>query len=189
MYLDKFLRSADILISTAVLMLSFPLFIMLFFAVFISMGRPFIFSQVRVGLDGRLFRVLKIRTMNNDAGSDDERLTPVGKFLRRASLDELPQLVNVLKGEMSLVGPRPLPPERFCGVPQNLFILRHSVRPGITGYSQVKGRGYPRDVEEKLKLDIEYVCKKSVRMYLSILFETLFAVLLRFYNNKKGESL
>jgi len=124
------------------------------------MGRPILFAQPLLGLDEKVFSVLKFRTMTNATGpdglplSDARRLTPLGSFLRRTSLDELPQLWNVLKGEMSLIGPRPLFPE-YVDYYTTDERLRHTVRPGITGLAQVSGRNL-LTWEERLALDVRY---------------------------------
>lgn len=152
-------------------------------AILLRMGRPILFSQVRPGLHGELFRLYKFRTMLDTRGPggellpDDERLTRLGQFLRSTSLDELPALFNVLKGDMSLVGPRPLLPEyleRYS--PEQA--RRHDVRPGITGLAQVRGRN-ALAWEDKFALDVRYVDTWSLWLDLRILMTTIAKVLLR----------
>lgn len=146
-------------------------------AVRIGEGRPVFFRQQRAGRGGIPFRILKFRTMRPGAGTDLERTTRLGNFLRRTSLDELPQLLNILKGDMALVGPRPLPVD---------YVPRYSpeqarrleVRPGLTGWAQVNGRN-ALTWDEKFKLDVWYVEHQSAALDLRILFMTLATVLKR----------
>jgi sugar transferase EpsL len=143
----------------------------------ITMGRPVLFRQLRPGLGGRPFTMYKIRTMRpSEPGevyylTDGERLTPAGRFLRRTSIDELPELWNVLKGEMSLVGPRPLLME-YLGRYSPEQARRHDVRPGITGWAQVNGR-QEISFKERFDLDIWYVDNWSLKLDMKILFKTL----------------
>ena len=140
-------------------------------------GRPVFFRQERAGKGGRPFRMLKFRTMREGEGSDAERLTRFGRFLRASSLDELPELWNVLVGDMSLVGPRPLP-VRYLPRYSPEQNRRHEVRPGITGWAQVNGRN-ALTWEEKFKLDVWYVDHRSLALDLKILFLTVFKTLAR----------
>jgi sugar transferase EpsL len=145
------------------------------------MGRPVFFTQIRAGLHGKPFKMIKFRTMTNEKDENgnllpnEERMTPYGFFLRSYSLDELPELFNVLKGDMSLVGPRPLLMDYlpyFSKEQQR----RHEVKPGITGWSQINGRN-AIDWEEKLALDVWYVKNQSFGLDIKILWLTLFKVL------------
>ena len=141
------------------------------------MGKPIFFRQDRVGLKGQSLSILKFRTMLNDGGSDADRLTPWGKFLRSTSLDELPELWNVLRGEMSLVGPRPLPIhylERYTPRQKQ----RHNIRPGITGWAQVNGRN-GLSWERQFELDLWYVKHHSLWLDLKILARTVITVFQR----------
>lgn len=152
-------------------------------AVAASMGRPIFFRQRRPGLDGKPFEIIKFRTMRNVAGpdgrplSDEERLTKVGRFLRATSLDELPELWNVLRGEMALVGPRPLLMQ-YLGRYDATQARRHEVRPGLTGWAQVNGRN-ALSWEEKFELDVWYVDHRSLLLDLEILARTILVVLAR----------
>lgn len=155
-------------------------------------GLPVIFAQDRPGRGGKPFRILKFRTMKDarDAGGqllrDAERLTPFGRFLRSTSLDELPELVNVLKGDMSLVGPRPLLMEYLpLYTPEQA--RRHEVRPGITGWAQVNGRN-ALTWEEKFNLDVWYVDNRSFWLDLKILWMTFVAVLARKGISQEGHA-
>ena len=143
--------------------------------VWMRLGRPVLFAQDRAGLNGRPFTLYKFRTMREGDGPDAERLTGLGKFLRAASLDELPELWNVLKGEMSLVGPRPLPVRYLSRytLEQN---RRHEVKPGITGWAQVNGRN-TLDWETKFRYDVDYVDSQSVWLDLKILWMTFTQVI------------
>ncbi|HEY6943765.1 MAG TPA: TIGR03013 family XrtA/PEP-CTERM system glycosyltransferase [Candidatus Acidoferrum sp.] len=183
-------RATDILISFVILLLVSPLLPVIALAIYLETGRPIFFRQSRVGYKGSEFELLKFRSMIQDAEKDgpqwasreDIRVTKVGRVLRKARLDEIPQLFNVLRGEMSLVGPRP---ERrvFCSMLEAnipFFNLRHSVRPGLTGWAQVKFRYSASldDAREKLALDLFYVKNLSLMVDLAILFETAKVVLL-----------
>ena len=146
-----------------------------------KLGSPVIFRQKRPGLHGKSFEMVKFRTMTNARGadgqllSDAERLTPFGRFLRASSLDELPELWNVIKGDMSLVGPRPLLVEYLpLYTPEQA--RRHNVRPGITGWAQVNGRN-ALSWEEKFKLDVWYVDNRTFWLDIKILFKTVAVVL------------
>jgi len=140
----------------------------------LRMGRPVLFRQWRTGRDGHPFRLVKFRTMEPGPGPDHERLTPFGRWLRRTSLDELPGLWNVLVGQMSLVGPRPLP-TRYVERYSARQARRHAVRPGITGWAQVNGRNL-LSWEERLALDVWYVEHWSLGLDLWILARTVGSV-------------
>lgn len=154
--------------------------------VFCSMGRPVFFLQRRAGFMGREFCICKFRTMRTGEGSDAERLTGMGRFLRKTSLDELPQLLNVLRGEMSLVGPRPLL-MRYLPLYNERQAKRHLVRPGITGWAQVSGRN-SISWQEKFELDVWYVEHRSLWLDLKILFLTVWNVLARRGISADGEA-
>ncbi|MGE4481863.1 sugar transferase [Acidocella sp.] len=182
-------RGVDIVVSLLLLVLLAPLLAGLALLVRCSGPGPVIFRQARTGVRGRGFVLLKFRTMRHQPGAPfrqacrgDARVTPVGRFLRRTSLDELPQLVNVLRGEMSLVGPRPHAPETMVeGVRFEsalaLYRRRHDMRPGMTGLAQIRGqRGetpHLRALEGRLASDLEYIQNWSVALDLSILLRTL----------------
>jgi sugar transferase EpsL len=172
-------RTFDIIVSALGIMLLSPLFAVIGLAVFLAMGRPIIFRQVRPGRGGRAFSLLKFRTMTVTPETPDgvhsltdgERLTRLGRFLRSRSLDEMPELLNVLKGEMSLVGPRPLLME-YLPLYNREQARRHEVRPGITGWAQVNGRN-EIEWEEKFALDVWYVDHRSFMLDLRILCMTV----------------
>jgi len=174
-------RLVDFTGAAAGLLILAPLMAAVAAAVRAAMGSPVLCRQKRTGLGERKFELLKFRTMTEQRGPDgrllpdEARLTPLGRFLRRWSLDELPQLWNVLRGEMSLVGPRPLPPEylpRYTAFQRR----RHEVKPGITGWAQVNGRN-ALTWEEKFELDVWYVEHQSLWLDLRILWKTLVEVL------------
>ena len=153
--------------------------------VWVKLGRPVLFAQDRAGLKGRSFRLVKFRTMRVGEGTDAERLTRFGRFLRAASLDELPELWNVLKGEMSLVGPRPLP-VRYLPRYTPEQNRRHEVLPGITGWAQVNGRN-TLDWETKFRYDVEYVERRSLGFDLRILWMTFAQVVVGKDISHEGE--
>jgi sugar transferase (PEP-CTERM system associated) len=184
-------RVIDILASSVLLVLSAPILPLVALAIYLESGAPIFFRQTRVGYKGREFDLIKFRSMVQDAEKDgpqwatrqDSRVTKVGKFIRKARLDELPQLFNVLRGEMSLVGPRPERPI-FCQMLEEkipYFNLRHSARPGLTGWAQVRFRygSTIDDSKDKLELDLFYLKNLSLVVDCAILFETIKVVLLR----------
>ncbi|MHB8901249.1 MAG: sugar transferase [Thermoguttaceae bacterium] len=170
-------RSLDLLGAVALLICFAPLLAVVAAAVRFNLGRPILFFQERVGRGGRIFTIWKFRSMRDGVDSqgrplpDAERLTPFGRLLRKSSLDELPQLVNVLRGEMSLVGPRPLLP-RYLDRYTPRQARRHEVLPGITGWCQIRGRN-ALSWEEKLELDVWYVEHRSLHLDLDILWRTI----------------
>ena len=175
-------RLLDIVLATVLLILLSPVMALVAVVVRCALGRPILFRQLRPGLNGRPFVILKFRSMRQldeacPISSDSDRLALAGRLLRAASLDELPQLMNVLKGDMSLVGPRPLLAqylERYT--PEQA--RRHQVRPGITGLAQVSGRN-ALSWEEKFALDVDYVDRCSLALDLRILAKTLQQVVTR----------
>ena len=167
-------RALDVGLSAVGLVLLSPLLLGLAFAVRVGLGRPILFRQRRPGLRGRPFTLYKFRTLREDPTGerrDEERLTRLGVLLRRTSLDELPELWNVLRGDMSLVGPRPLLME-YLPLYTAEQARRHDVRPGITGWAQINGRN-AISWEEKFRLDLWYVDHRSVWLDLRILALTL----------------
>src|ERR1700733_6289471 len=159
-------RCIDFIISTVGLLLLSPLLLLLALLVRLNMGSPVLFRQLRPGRFAKPFMLLKFRTMkvqvDGQPTADGERLTSLGRFLRRTSLDELPELINVLKGEMSLVGPRPLLVE-YLSLYNPEQARRHQVRPGITGWAHVNGRNAV-SLEEKFPLDVWYVDHASLAL-------------------------
>lgn len=185
-------RLFDIAVSSlALLLLGFPL-LLLTWQVHRKLGSPAFFRQTRPGLDGRPFKMVKFRTMTDARSADgallpdSDRLTPFGRFLRASSLDELPELYNVLKGDMSLVGPRPLLMD-YLALYSTEQSRRHEVRPGITGWAQVNGRN-TLSWEEKFKLDVWYVDNRSMWLDIKILWLTVKKVLIRDGISAAGEA-
>ncbi|WP_242237832.1 sugar transferase [Bacillus cereus group sp. BfR-BA-01316] len=174
-------RLFDIFISLLLLICFFFVILLVAIIVKIQIGSPILFRQQRPGLHGKPFYLYKFRTMTNERDSngkllpDHARLTKVGKFLRKYSLDELPQLINVLKGQLSLVGPRPLLIE-YMPLYSQEQAKRHNVRPGITGWAQINGRN-SISWDEKFKLDVWYVENQSFLLDLKILYRTFSKVL------------
>jgi sugar transferase EpsL len=183
-------RLLDILISFLGLIILSPLLVLIAIAIFLKMGPPVLFRHTRPGLHGIFFVLYKFRTMierkddSDNAAPDEERIVPLGQFLRKTSLDELPELWNVLRGEMSLVGPRPLLPQyltRYNAEQRK----RHDVKPGITGWAQVNGRN-ALSWEKRFELDLWYINHWSFWLDLKILSRTLVIILRREGINQQG---
>lgn len=185
-------RAFDFTVSLLLIIILLPVFLVVSLIVLIDAGAPVIFRQYRVGKDNKLFYIYKFRTMRKntrnaataDLTDSDKFITKSGRFLRKTSIDELPQLVNVLIGDMSFVGPRPLIPEE-----KEIRALRkeygvYSVRPGITGLAQINGRDN-LSIEEKALFDKEYIDKQSLGLDINILLKTVMVVLRR-ENIKEG---
>ncbi len=179
-----FKAAMDRTLAACALLAAAPLLLVLIFLVRRD-GHPALFRQVRAGLHGQAFTLLKLRTMNPDADpygdspqtGEDPRITRIGRWLRETSLDELPQLINVLRGDMSLVGPRPLYIQQIAewDARQRCRLL---VKPGLTGYAQVRGRG-SLTLEEKLELDVQYVQQISLRTDLTVIWRTFRSLISR----------
>ena len=174
-------RVFDIIASLIGLILLSPVILITAILVRTKLGSPIFFTQDRVGKDNKIFKMIKFRTMTDEKDKDGEllsdeyRLTSFGKFLRSTSIDELPELINVLKGDMSLVGPRPLL-VKYLPLYSKEQIRRHEVKPGVTGWAQINGRNSISWCE-KFKLDIWYVDNKSFLLDIKILFLTVYKVI------------
>lgn len=174
-------RLLDIIIASIALILLSPLYALVAYKVKKNLGSPVLFRQVRPGLHGKPFEMIKFRTMKDaidEQGNplpDSERLTPFGQMLRSTSLDEMPELWNVIKGDMSIVGPRPLLME-YLPLYSPEQAKRHDVRPGMTGHAQVNGRN-AIGWEEKFKLDTWYVEHQSILLDFKIMFKTVYKVI------------
>jgi lipopolysaccharide/colanic/teichoic acid biosynthesis glycosyltransferase len=198
-------RTLDVVLATLLLLISLPLIVMAAIAIKVQDGGPVFFRQTRVGRHGRKFTILKLRTMVPDADRHlpllaaangrtgplfkmlvDPRVTPVGRLLRSSSIDELPQLLNVLAGSMSLVGPRPALPAEVAQFGEPLMV-RLQVKPGITGLWQVEARDDPA-FERYQKLDLYYLLNWSIRLDLAILLSTVRPVVHRLYRSTRGEA-
>ena len=188
---DEQLRVLDVVLALVFLLLALPLMLLISAAIMLTEGPPVLYRGERVGKGGRVFTMLKFRTLRRGA---EERLgpylgeelvrrtqteyTPIGRWLRATQLDEIPQFINVLKGDMSLVGPRPIRPIFFQELATDLpaYWQRLVVRPGVTGFAQVR-RGYETSMAEKLAHDLEWIADRSVRLYLRTLAATGWRVL------------
>lgn len=185
-------RLFDICIALTMLLLTFPILLLTALVIRINLGSPIIFKQKRPGLNAKIFILYKFRTMSEKKDNkgellaDSERLTKIGRLIRLTSLDELPQLFNVLKGDMSLVGPRPLLVE-YLPLYSLQQTRRHEIRPGITGWAQINGRN-ALSWEEKFELDVWYVDNNTFRLDIKILWLTLYKVLARKGISAQGEA-
>lgn len=181
------IRIFDILISVLILIFLSPLMILISLIILIFDGRPIIFRQLRIGYKGKQFIIFKFRTMNKIKFKDERlRLTKFGKILRKTSLDELPQFINVLKKDMSIVGPRPLPLNIEKKIKKSNKIKRRKILPGITGMSQVKFTGKKRKLIQKTQLDLQLVDNYTLYNYFKLLSRTPIILILRFLKNKSS---
>jgi len=185
-------RIVDLILSIILLLLSFPVLLVCSILVRLTMGSPVFFIQKRPGRNEKIFSLIKLRTMQNfkdEGGSllpDKDRLTRLGRFLRSTSIDELPELWNVITGEMSLVGPRPLLPQYLTRYSEKQS-RRHEVLPGLTGLAQINGRNN-LDWDRKFELDVQYVDNVSFFFDIKIICVTIFRILLRKNISKRGHS-
>nr|WP_199156614.1 sugar transferase [Pedobacter sp. ASV2] len=191
MYKFCFKRLIDFFIALIGLIVLSPIFIVITISLcFTNSGKPFFF-QTRPGLHEKLFKIIKFKTMNDKKDNkgnllpDSERLTPIGAFVRRTSLDEIPQLINMLKGDMSLIGPRPLLPQ-YLPLYNEVQKRRHNVRPGITGWAQVNGRN-AISWTRKFELDVWYVEHISLILDIKIFFLTIKKVFIREGISQEGQ--
>ena len=188
---DRVLRALDVALSALFLLVALPVALVLVLAIAATSGRPLLYRGERVGRSGRIFTMLKFRTLKADAeqrlgpylGEElvrrtQDEFTPIGKWLKATQLDEIPQFWNVLRGDMSLVGPRPIRPVFFEELAHDLpaYWQRLTVRPGLTGLAQVR-RGYETSMAEKLAHDLEWIADRSVRLYLRTVWATGWRVL------------
>ena len=193
MYKNYFKRIFDFLAAFFGLLLLSPIFVIVTIGLFFAnQGKPFFF-QARPGKDEKIFKIIKFKTMNDkkDAEgnllSDAERLTPIGAIVRKTSLDEIPQLINVLKGDMSLIGPRPLLPE-YLELYSEKHRMRHKVRPGITGLAQVKGRNTMK-FSERFDNDVFYVENICLLLDIKIIFMTIKSILFKSSTVVNGQTV
>jgi lipopolysaccharide/colanic/teichoic acid biosynthesis glycosyltransferase len=188
---DRVLRALDLLLSALFLVVALPVGLLLALLLLATSGRPILYRGERVGRGGRIFTMFKFRTLKADAeqrlgpylGEElvrrtQDEFTPIGKWLKATQLDEIPQFLNVLRGDMSLVGPRPIRPVFFEELAHDLpaYWQRLTVRPGLTGLAQVR-RGYETSMAEKLAHDLEWIADRSVRLYLRTVWATGWRVL------------
>ena len=199
---DLVLRTLDIVFASLFLLLTLPLTVPIAIGMLVTGGRPVFYRGERVGRGGHVFQMLKFRTLRPGAETrigqylgeelvtrTREETTRLGAWLRATQLDELPQLVNVLRGHMSLVGPRPIRPRFFEELASELpaYWQRLVVRPGLTGFAQVR-RGYETSMAEKLAHDLEWIADRSVRLYLRTLVVTAWRVLRQSFSRSRAES-
>lgn len=192
MYKKYVKRILDVVLSTIALIMLSPVLLVIAILVRIKHGSPVIFKQDRPGKDEKVFKLYKFRTMTNEKDEngnllpDEKRLTKFGKLLRSTSLDELPELINIIKGDMSIVGPRPLLVE-YLPLYNEEQKHRHDVRPGLTGYAQVRGRNLV-DWQSRFKLDVEYVNNVSFKMDVKVIIDTVRVVLKREGISQEGNA-
>ena len=192
MYKKFFKRFFDIILSIIGLIFLSPIFIIVFLLLLINNNGKAFFFQKRPGKNEKIFKVIKFKTMNDKKDKDgallpdEKRLTPIGEIIRKTSLDELPQLINVLKGDMSLIGPRPLLPE-YLPLYNDEQKKRHTVKPGITGWAQVNGRN-AISWQQKFEYDVWYVNNISFLTDLKMFFKTIAKIFISEGINKEGEA-
>ena len=185
MYIRFFKRLCDFCISLICSIIFLPIFIILIIVVKLDSKGPVFFRQERVGKDKKLFHILKFRTMKVDTPKEiptcmlenpEQYITKVGKFLRKTSLDELPQLMNILKGDMSLVGPRPERPQYVEKFREEIprYMIKHQVRPGMTGWAQVNGYRGDTSIRKRIEHDLYYIENWTLGLDIKILFLTVF---------------
>ena len=184
---NELIRTMDIVISILLLAVLFPLIILISILILIFDGRPIFFTQIRIGQYGKKFKIFKFRTMkNNSFKNENLKLTKIGKLIRRLSFDEIPQFFNVLKNDMSIVGPRPLPEINEKKINKSFKIKRRKILPGITGLSQINYRGKYRKLDDKIKLDIKFINNYSIYSYFKILLNTPIVLIIRLLKNKSS---
>lgn len=187
-YYENIKSSIEFIFSLLLLVITLPICLIVCIAIYLELGVNPIYTQKRVGLNGRVFKIYKLRSMYIDAEKDgprwasenDERVTKVGRIIRKTRIDELPQLVNILKGDMSIIGPRPERPELIKEFIKYLpdFNDRLLVKPGITGWAQVNG-GYTLTPKEKLEFDKYYIQNRGFKLDLLILIKTIMVIFTR----------
>ncbi len=180
------IRLFDIIFSAICLLIFLPFFLTIILIIFFNSGIPIFYISKRVGLSGKNFTIFKFRTMENH---NNEQPTKIGLYLRRTSLDETLQFINILKGDMSFVGPRPLPDYLNNKISSDKLKQRQSVRPGLTGLSQINYNGKQRLLEEKVDLDLKMIKNFRLIDYFNIIILTIPVIFKRFYYNVKGKTL
>ena len=190
MFSIKLIKIIDYILSILIIILLAPLMLFFILLNLFILGSPIFFVSKRIGLNGLEFNLLKLRSMDIKKSLNEPDIIPYyGKFLRRTSIDELPQLLNILIGDMSLIGPRPLPKSLEDQIIIENKIIRRNVKPGISGYSQINFSGKKRSLEEKIELDLYYIENLNLLIYLKILFFTPITLIKRFVLNRKGTTL
>ncbi len=185
--INQMIRFFDILISTLILIIFSPILFIISILILVIDGKPIIYKQSRIGYKGRKFIIFKFRTMSNVIFKDEKlRLTIMGKILRRTSIDELPQFINVLNKDMSIVGPRPLPRIIENKINRSVKIKRRKILPGITGMSQINYTGKKRKLTDKIDLDLHFIDNYTLYNYFKILLKTPIILIIRFFKNKSS---
>tara|TARA_B110000027_G_scaffold131890_1_gene157030 strand:+ start:336 stop:905 length:570 start_codon:yes stop_codon:yes gene_type:complete len=185
--INQMIRVSDVLISILVLIIFLPIMIIISLFILVIDGKPIIYKQFRVGYMGRQFIIFKFRTMSNTIFKDEKlRLSLLGKILRKTSLDEMPQFINVLNKDMSIVGPRPLPKIIENKINRTIRVKRRQILPGITGMSQINYSGKNRKLGDKIKLDMQFINNYTVYNYYKILIKTPIILIARFFKNKSS---
>ena len=178
------------ILSLILIIFILPILIFVYFLIVVFDGFPAIYKSKRLGLSNKEFVIYKFRTMSTDKEVSKRFITKLGKYLRRSSIDELPQLFNILFGLMNFVGPRPLPKESYSTNKMERYrLLRLSVKPGLTGLSQINTSGRPRTMDEKLIYDLVYIKKKNLFLDICIIIKTINTLFRRFNINKSGRTL
>lgn len=178
------------LLSLFIILIISPILVIVYLLIIHFDGPPAVYKSKRMGFLNKEFIFYKFRTMTNNKDVSKRVITRLGRFLRRSSIDELPQLFNIMFGLMNFVGPRPLPKESYKTVQMKKYkLLRLSIKPGLTGLSQINTSGKPRSVDDKLKYDIEYVKRKNILLDIFILIKTISTLFRRFKVNKTGGTL
>ena len=178
------------LLSFFIIILILPVLIFIYFLIILTSGFPAIYKSKRIGYLNKEFVLFKFRTMSNDKYISKRVITKLGRYLRRSSIDELPQLFNILLGLMNFVGPRPLPKECYKTNRMSRYKdMRLSVKPGLTGLSQINTFGKPRNADQKLIYDLTYVKKRNILLDIFIIIKTFNTLLRRFKVNKSGGTL
>ena len=181
------MRFFDILFSILILIIFSSIIFLISLLILVFDGKPVIYKQFRIGYLGKRFIIFKFRTMNNFKFKDEKlRLTFLGKLLRKTSLDELPQFINVLKKDMSIVGPRPLPETIEKKIKKSIKTKRRKILPGITGMSQINYTGKNRKLSDKVKLDVYLINNYTMYNYFKILLNTPIVLMIRFFKNKSS---
>lgn len=181
------IRIFDIFFSLLLILIFLPIIFLISLLILVIDGKPIIYRQLRVGYEGRKFYILKFRTMKNIIYKNEKlRLTRLGKFLRKTSLDELPQFFNVINNDMSIVGPRPLPEIIEKKINRSIKIKRRKILPGLTGMSQINYTGKNRRLTDKIKLDIYLVDNYNIINYFKIIIKTPLVLVIRFFKNKSS---
>ena len=191
---QMFFKFLFLIFDYCIILLFFPIWLTLLLLssiiILIIDGWPIFFVQPRIGYNNKIFNMIKLRTMKKSNINNELTLTRTGLFLRRSSIDEIPQFINIIKRDMSLVGPRPLPLNLdLSNIPEKFIKIRSSVLPGITGLSQINFTGKQRSLMDKVDLDIKYIKQQSFLKYFKVVILTFYILFLRYVKNINGKSL